>query len=386
MSDHSILSPSSAHAWVKCSGYVLMSQAFPELEDTPESMEGSAAHWAAEQLIRGRLSGTCATPSPAAVEGLQAPNGVVITDEMAEAACVYAVHFLDRAVAARIFGGPLIRIEDRVACPDIHESCFGTPDAVLYDKQNATLDIWDFKYGHLWVSEFENWQMLAYYAGLRDHYGIDGLADQYVSVRMHVIQPRAYGGPGGPCRTWELKGVDLRAYVNALTAAAHEATGSNPQFTAGKHCRDCPGRHACPALRESALVAYDASTSPLPDYLTPEQSGVMLLTVRQAIKRLEAIEVGLSSQIESHIRAGVAVPGFAVEPVATRPRWNAPSDQIIATGTMLGVDLSAPGVVTPSVAVKLGVPEDVVKALTYKPNGGVKIVEDKNQKTKRLFS
>jgi hypothetical protein len=53
---------------------------------------------------------------------------------------------------------------------------------------------------------------------------------------------------------------------------------------------------------------------------------------------------------------------------------------------MLGVDLSAPGVVTPSVAVKLGVPEDVVKALTYKPNGGVKIVEDKNQKTKRLFS
>ena len=79
MSAHSVLAPSSAGRIVQCPGSVTMGQAYPEAGDSPDAMDGVAAHWACSEMLEGRL-----------VEvGQQAPNGVFLTEEMVEAADLY---------------------------------------------------------------------------------------------------------------------------------------------------------------------------------------------------------------------------------------------------------------------------------------------------------
>ena len=72
---HSILPPSGAAAWKLCGLWVAMNQAYPQ-PDTPETLEGNAAHWVAWELLAGRQVS----------EGTPAPNGSIVTDEMLEGA------------------------------------------------------------------------------------------------------------------------------------------------------------------------------------------------------------------------------------------------------------------------------------------------------------
>ena len=44
--DHARGAPSSAEMWEPCPGSIVMQEAFPEAEETPEQREGTAAHWA----------------------------------------------------------------------------------------------------------------------------------------------------------------------------------------------------------------------------------------------------------------------------------------------------------------------------------------------------
>ena len=76
MSEHAFLAPSSAFRWVHCAAAPSMEAAYPELEPSPESLEGTAAHWVVQMLLQG---------TPVSL-GTQAPNGVAVTEEMLEGA------------------------------------------------------------------------------------------------------------------------------------------------------------------------------------------------------------------------------------------------------------------------------------------------------------
>ena len=137
MSDHARLAPSSAHRWVKCGMSRLMAEQYPQQGDmgTGPAEEGTAAHWVAEMVLHGKP--VC--------EGVTAPNGVIVTDEMIDGANLYAdvIGTLDKNC----------HTESRVTMAQtIHPENWGTPD--FWRFRDGVLSVVDYKFGFGYVDAF----------------------------------------------------------------------------------------------------------------------------------------------------------------------------------------------------------------------------------------
>jgi len=327
----------------------------------PEAEEGTAAHWAAAEVAQGR---------PVAA-GTIAPNGVEVDDEMLDAAEVWAD-----------LVGPGAVLETPVACPDIHPECWGTPDAYRYTP--GVLDVYDLKYGHRPVDPFQNDQLVCYASGILRAASVDGLADQHTRVNFHIVQPRAYHRDG-PVRTWSCMASDLRPLINILSGAAH-APDDMLQVSAG--CQDCDGRHACAALQYTTLTHADVVlVGGLPVELSPAHAALELRLLHRAAERIAARVTGLEEQVTALLKGGAPVPGYRLEAGSGRERWSVPAPQVIALGSMLGVDLAKPpAAITPGQARKAGMPDAVVASCAERPRGAAKLVPDDGSLARRTFS
>lgn len=368
---HSILPPSGAAAWKLCGLWVAMNQAYPQ-PDTPESLEGNAAHWVFAEMLAGR---------PVS-EGMQAPNGVFITDEMIEGA-----ELVVDTVRARIPAGTVLHVEEPVAIPRIHAQCWGTPD--IWAFYGATLEVIDYKFGHRFVDEYENDQGVAYTAGILDHLADvlgkgPGLLDQAIKVNFTVVQPRCFY-KGAPVRTWSVQASDLRAHINQLANAAGVALAPNPPAVTNSECVDCPGRHACPALQQAAYHDAEFAVRSSPVELPPAAASLELRMMERALERLQARVEGMREAVATYIRQGHSVPFHRAEQGYGRQQWTMPVDQVLAMGQLMGVDLSKPGVKTPKQAIKSGVDEAVIKAYSITPLGSLKLVPDNPADARRVF-
>ena len=370
---HSILPPSGAAAWKLCGLWVAMNQAYPQ-PDTPESLEGHAAHWVFAEMLAGRQVS----------EGMQAPNGVFITDEMIEGA-----ELVVDTVRARIPAGTVLHVEEPVAIARIHAQCWGTPDIWAFVQQALTLEVIDYKFGHRFVDEYENDQGVAYTAGILDHLAetlgkAPGLLDQAVKVNFTVVQPRCFY-KGAPVRTWSVQAVDLRAHINILANAAGVALAPNPPAVTNPECGDCPGRHACPALQQAAYYDAEFAVKSSPVELPPAAASLELRMMERALERLQARVEGTREAVATYIRQGHAVPFHRAEQGYGRQQWTMPVDQVLAMGQLMGVDLSKPGVKTPKQAIKSGVDEAVIKAYSITPLGSLKLISDNPADARRVF-
>ena len=370
---HSILPPSGAGAWKLCALWVAMNQAYPQA-DTPETLEGNAAHWVFAEMLAGRQVS----------EGMQAPNGVFITDEMIEGAKLVV-----DTVRARIPAGTVLHVEEPVAIPRIHAQCWGTPDIWAFVQDALTLEVIDYKFGHRFVDEYENDQGVACTAGILDHLADvlgkgPGLLDQAIKVNFTVVQPRCFY-KGSPVRTWSVMASDLRAHINQLANAAGVALAPNPPAVTNSECVDCPGRHACPALQQAAYHDAEFAVRSSPVELPPAAASLELRMMERALERLQARVEGMREAVATYIRQGHSVPYHRAEQGYGRQQWTMPVDQVLAMGQLMGVDLSKPGVKTPKQAQKAGVDEAVIKAYSVIPMGSLKLVPDNPADARRVF-
>lgn len=389
---HSLLAPSSCGIWGKpdgCPGSVLMQAMFPEVEggsfsSDEDARQGEASHEMAAEMI-ARVSRGRGVPAFSEFDGRTASNGVVYTEAHWEAAELYA---LDAQAVMRkhgVFAGPDLCIEERVAMPQIHPENWGTLDLGLFAREAGRIYLWDYKYGLRGVPEFENWQLLDYLAGLINKWGIDGHAEQYITVHFRICQPRAYH-TGGVVREWAVRLCDVRPLFNIVSANAHEAARIDPTIRSGPHCRDCTARHACPAALEAGLGLYEVAMQAVPQQLSPAALGTQLSIITRALKQLEYIKTGYEQRVESLERSGVSVPGWKIGRTNAREKWTKSPQQVINMGAMLGVDLAKPPEpVTPPQARKLGVSEDVIATFSEKPAGAAKLVADNTNEAKRVF-
>lgn len=384
---HSILPPSSAGIWGKpdgCTGWVLMAQTYPETEETVEAREGTASHEIGAEIITDAKTNNRHRTAKDWV-GTTASNGVIITEEMYEAAKEYGDDVARTMRKLGVFGGPGLRIEQRVEIPRVHAINWGTPDCSIYHKPSNALYVWDYKFGFEVVEAFENWQAIDYVAGLLDELEIDGHVDQFTTVHIRIAQPRAFHRDG-TIREWKVLASELRAHINILSSNAHKALGPDAEFNTGSHCKHCPGRHACPAALKAGTGLYEVATKPVPVELSPEALGVQLAIVKRARKQLEYLESGFEEQAKGLIRSGSMVPGWSVEEGIGREAWAKPIEEVIALGDMLEFDLRKPvAAITPNQAKKLGVDEAVITAYSTKPRTGLKVVPDNGNKAKQVF-
>lgn len=370
VNDHSPLAPSSAHIWAPengCRGSVALQQAYPSPEDSPEAREGVAAHWYVAELLNGR-------DVPV---GAVAPNGHPVSAEMVDCAQDILVDIRDTLRAAHSHD---LRVEQRVMAASVHEASYGTPDVYLMDRAQKILHVWDYKYGHRFVDANRNWQLLNYAIAILDMEGFspDVAYDHPQSwhgwrITLTIAQPRNYSSVG-PLREWYLSGEGLRdTYLPQLRRAAHEAMQPGAPYTTGEHCRDCSGRHVCPALQRAGALAMDVSLQAQPVQLPPHAVGLELRQINDAIKRLEARKTGLEEQALAIIRGGTGVPFFTAEHSSGREDWQVPAAQVIALGEIFGVSLRKEATLTPTQARKAGIPDEAFVGWTARPSGALRL-------------
>lgn len=376
MGAHSILPPSGAKAWRRCALWVSMNAAYPS-DDTPESMEGTAAHWVAGEQYEGRDPHV----------GITAPNGIIVTEEMVEGGELLN-EVIESLAPANQFD--IREIEKPVAIRRIHEHCWGTPDFWAYSRQAHLLRVIDYKFGNRFVDEFENDQCVAYVAGIVDKlaslYNIGpGLFDQALTVEITIVQPRCYYR-GAPVRTWRTRAVDLRGQINILSMAAEASLKQERTATTNDECCHCPGRASCPALQ---LAGYSdaefAVANATPHELSPAAASLELRMLERALGRLQSRVEGLREVVLSFARRGDVTPFHRVEHPEGRAYWTLSPDQIVAVGQLYGKDLSKKAVVTPNQAVKLGIDEAVIKAYSSKSSGNARLVQANPADAARVF-
>lgn len=359
-----------------------MQERFPETEENEAAAEGTASHWVASEVLASYLTpGSVLCPN-SFIDQIS-PNGVLITEEMAEGANVYILHVL---LIAQKFG--LLQsmyVEKSVFIRRIHNQMFGTPDCVLWDQKNFKLYIFDYKYGRRYVSIFECWQLMAYAVGVLDEMtGGNGLVDQAITVEMVIVQPRTYT-VDSPVRSWTIPASDLRGYANQMKAACDAALSEHPPLASGSHCRDCSALHVCPAAQQAAYNAVDVSTSLTPVEMSNAAIGTELVILQRASEALKERLVAMEAQALALSKKNSAIPGFIAEQGYGNKKWDKPLDEVISLGKMLGLDLSKPAAITPTQAIALGMDEGTVNSYSKRPHGKVKLVRSKLSKAALIF-
>jgi hypothetical protein len=357
---HAILAPSSAEQWGPggCPASVNMQAMFPEPEDSPDTLEGTAAHYVASEGLLGRT----------VAEGDTAPNGQLIDREMVE----------DVEGVIQHWPSWTLYVEERVDMHvNAHPDCDGTPDAVVVDDENHRVFVWDFKYGHRYHDVFRHWQLVLYAIGVMERDRTRRADWPRWSFTLTIVQPRNYH-PDGPVREWTFGGGELIGYATDLQAAAIAARSPVPEFKTGTYCRDCTAAGNCGPLQREALRYVDMAQKGQPVQLGEHALSYELRLIKTAVKRLEARKNGLEAEALAMVRRGVNLPHWKGEYAYGREKFtdeNTP-EVIAALGDVFGVDLRKPlAVLTPTQARKAGIPADVIKPFSHVPRGALTLVE-----------
>jgi len=374
-SAHSRIPPSSAYIWAGggCTGWPKMMESVPPSGESDESAEGTASHEVGRLMIWKALHGDI---GPELTPGDTAQNGVIIDMEMVESAEIYADDAIAEYRMRVVNGGLKYGLENKVDCPSVHPESFGTPDFWMYDPSESLLIVWDYKYGHLVVDAYENWQLANYTAGL-----VTELAPTEVEFR--ICQPRAFRPRNVPAR-WRVPISRLEPMFGVLRERAAEAMGPNGVCRSGKHCRRCDARTRCETALTADLTLFEAASAPVPIELSVQALGLQLHVVTRAIEALTGLKTGYEEQVSALIRGGQMVPWWALEPVAGREAWTKPVAEVTALGDLLGINLRKEALITPNQARKAGL-DNATLALYSGRNSGLKLVFDTGDKARKVF-
>lgn len=363
------LRPSAASTWAVCSGYIALRALYPEAPDEADNdvrEDGTACHWLAERIWNG------VTP---ALDSLS-PNHRVLTEEMFDAVDVY--HDVLRS------WGVEVHVEETIECSTIFPGMEGTPDAWAYDFQKQTLYLADLKFGWRHVEVFKNLQFAIYLIALLTKLNLWNAAD--LRIVATVVQPRSTHGEG-PVRYWWATIDQLRELATHLQMRAALAMAPGALCTPNPGCIDCPARHACEALQQSALVALEMSYGSVPMELSAPAAGKELALLRLAAKKLEARITGLEGQVTGIIRDGAVVPGWELRHSHGRERYIEGKEQNMITAARLaGVDIRAPDRPISPAQARKKLPASLVAVYAYKPPTGLKLVRTDPLAAEKAFT
>jgi hypothetical protein len=353
----------------------------PHANDAPtvESLEGDAAHWVAYNLA---VLYECGDAALAPVKGDKAPNGVEITQDMLDGAELWAETI-----------GTGCTLETRVAVPSVHAHCFGTPDAWRHDPK--VLRVYDYKFGHRVVDVFENWQLIAYAAGLISALPLSQHDVEF--VEFVIVQPRSYCAEG-PVRRWSCKLSHLAGLINQMHFQAGRAVDesgtprADAEAKTGSECGDCKARATCTLFQSVAARIVDTSGRADRFDLSDAQLGAELSYLDECLDRLKARRDGLAIQAEVRLTDGRRVPGYGMESAPGNLKWldNMTAAEGAILGETLGVQLLRdPELITPTQAKtaikRKALDVELLDAYSFRPRGKMKLTQSTTDKARRAF-
>lgn len=384
------LRPSAASRWVPCPGSVVLCEQYPESgEESVPAAEGTAAHWVASEMLLSYVNWDGEVNKialPMDFIGKPAPNGMIVTEEMVEAAHDYVIDVLRTRQA---FGGmATYHVERHVHIHSVHPENEGTFDSAVFleDQASKTFIIWDFKYGWGIVEPHGNWQIVDYCVGLLAEWEARGIPLPE-TIELRIVQPRPFH-PMGPVRSWKATPAEIYTYFEALHASAKEALGPNPRYVPGvPQCTHCSGRANCTALNRAAYQIQEFVDYSPPVEMSGETLGARVHQLRQYAKLLESLSSGIEERAIAQIRSGEVVHGWDAQLGNGRTKWKADmKEQAAAMGDLMGVELRKPqDLITPKQAEKAGIDSSVISAYSETPTTGMKLVPMDSKKVEQAF-
>jgi len=348
-----------------------MQAAYPE-DDTPEAREGTAAHHYPSELLQGRV----------VEEGSLAPNGEIITREMIEGAQELIADII--TVQSQSSPDARLYVEHFITGHGmIHPLNEGTPDYVLIDYAKHSIFIWDYKFGHRFVDEYENWQILDYLAMVVEGLELDQSEFKGWRVRLSIAQPRYYRAAS--LRHWDTLGHKVWPYFAKLAAAAELAADPNSPTRTGPHCRNCRAL-GCEARQDAVDDAIEITRTASVHDFTPETAARQYRLMEIAAERLKGFMSGLEAYLVPTIKSGHPVPGYEVAQSMGNAKWTIPVTEVLTLGQMYGVDLAKPqDVITPTQAKAKGVDASVIQAYSARQPGEFKLQRVDTTRASRAF-
>lgn len=258
MSDHSLLSASSAERWVQCP---ISLTATDESRTSEAAAEGTAAHAVAESALRG-------SPYPAIGSTISADGfNFEYTEDRHQDVAAYVDYVRSLPWVAGYNVEARVHYGRALATP--HNQSFGTADCYGFteDLEGRVLRVIDLKYGRKPVNPERNAQAALYGAGV-----LESLLPLYLPRNHRVIftiyQPRLSHRPFN----WETTVGWINDTVHAMRDAAAagvafaagtptaEQVALFPEHT-GKHCHYCRRKSKCGTFqRELARIAQPGQT------------------------------------------------------------------------------------------------------------------------------
>lgn len=343
---------------VACLGSVaLISEHGIAWVDNEAADEGTNAHAVAERMLLGEI----------------VPEEENSTLEMIEAAQVY-VDYVRSVVSPDCY----LHIEAKMGAPGIS----GRIDLYTYNKDTNTFDLFDFKYGHAYVDEFENYQLVGSALVVLENCNYE----ENPTVNLHIVQPRCFQAQSS--RVWKTTAARLAPYFKRISETAKAIdSGEVQQCRVSTHCHKCPAAHVCESLAvASSYSVYSAYESDSDVPMGSDRLAFSLVKLEQACKVLENRITGLKEDVTYRLKKGERVAGYHLEPSFGRLKWNDNDKTVIAVGQAIyGVDLSVTKAITPTQAKALLKDQATIDALSSRPTGAPKLVADKNLNLKRIF-
>ena len=373
--------PSNADRWGAkngCRGNPQMLTQVP-VTSSPYADEGRAAHELAARLAEASISGMLPEKNRPLTVGYPLPNGTICTDEMFDAVEVYVLDILGVIEKVGLaYGG----VETPLEMPTILPGMMGTVDRWIYDPASHTLYVWDFKYGRSLIEVFENLQLVLYAIGVIHKISVP-LDD--LTIDLRIAQPRGFH-KDGTVRSWvtDSKGIDPLAVQ--LRQAAQAANTQGAPTTSGPYCKNCDAVSLCPSAQQFGLLAMEYSNLPIPVEMDGATLGTYLTLIKRAKKSLEDIDTGLSAQAKTMIKLGESVTGFGVEPTYHNLDWTAGPSTVKVLEGLFNRKLFNDKPLTPTQALKEGIPAGIIEAYSDRKRSGEKLVADDGTEARRIFS
>lgn len=322
--------------------------------------EGSAAHWAATQLVKYKVS-------PETLLNKKSPNGVYITQEMLDNLSKFVED------CKSLIGNS--NVEYSFCGPDNSWSVEGVVDFV--GVENDTMYIADLKYGFRIVEPEDNWTLICHAIGNMHRYNPE-------KVCVRIYQPRPYH-PKGTVREVVYSKEYLLERYNEMVAAL-----CNPEkiVRTSEHCDKCPHFSQCPAAKLSIAKAIEACDIAYDEEIGQDELGYTLSFLKKAEEKIKQALLVFEDLAILRLKQGERVKGFSALPKLGNTCWK--NKDVEATFSAIqalsGIDVTEKKLVTPSEAIRRGVPKEVLEPFVERPNIGFKLVQmDENETAEAIF-
>lgn len=320
---HALLSASSAHRWLHCTGSPFLEKEFPDTTSV-YAQEGTLAHELCELKLKKY---TTVMPKGTYT---RAHNKIMKSElwqnEMESTSETYLEYVKSIMLACEI--APVVLIEKRVDFSRYVPEGFGTADCLIL--AGDTLHVIDYKHGKgVVVDADHNPQMMLYALGAMDELS---LLYRFKSVHMVIVQPRVNN-----ISEFTMTAEELTEWGETVVKPKAEAAISgNGTFEAGDWCRFCRAKQQCKTRYELNDALYpELSAQHDPRLITLAELGDYLKRGKDMAAWLEDMkEYALSESL-----AGADVPGWkAVEGRGSRAFTD--TDEAVDTLVKNGIDES----------------------------------------------